>query len=298
MRKIIKLSDIDISESPKVRSKLREDIAEEYSQRYLLKKHGMPEPTLFRVGKKLLIGDGLHRITAMKIAGLKAQVFDVIEGTRGDCLKFALKANLVHGIRRSNEDKAVATREALGEFTELSNIQIAEIAAVDDKYVGTIRKSMEAACVIPPTEKRIGKDGRVTAAKAKAPAVVDAEIVESKYQDDTKAKTEIPDKALPYWKRKQEAIEFVSAISKLKHRLSEAQNNKDLMFTEVNFNALQADLSNAENSLSVIVPYAVCWGCQGKLVESCRVCRGRGVTSKFMYQSASKKYRDMIEGSK
>jgi hypothetical protein len=54
---------------------------------------------------------------------------------------------------------------------------------------------------------------------------------------------------------------------------------------EVNFSTVLADLGNAYAGIKRAIPHTVCPSCQGKLVEKCRDCGGRGMVSKLYYDN-------------
>ncbi len=312
MPKMIYLKDIDTENSPKVRSEIRFDVCLDYCEKYKQKKHGMPPPVLFKVDGNHLVGDGLHRIEAMVMAGLDVGIFDVREGTWEDCVRFALLANTHHGVRRSNADKRQCVIQALREFTRLSNRSISELCAVGDDLVSEVRKDLQEKETIPKVDKRVAKDGRTLDAgdapakpKKKGPG-------EAKDKDTVAARTAVqpasevrdstgypvPPKALIFWKRRNEALALVNVLRQLKHELKEAVKNKDLLFVEMNWNAVEADIERLDTGLDRIVPHATCVSCQGKLVETCKLCKGRGVTSKFLYDTAPSELKKIREGKK
>jgi len=51
------------------------------------------------------VGDGHHRAKAALATGLTEIDAEVMPGTRRDALLYALSANRVHGLKRSNADK-------------------------------------------------------------------------------------------------------------------------------------------------------------------------------------------------
>lgn len=311
MKKIISLADIDVANSPVVRAAFNPEVAEEYAEQYRMKKHNMPDPVIFEVGKSLLIGDGLHRIKAMVMAGLKQHVFEVIEGSKQDCLRYALLSNVGHGIRRSNADKRHSVKLALVEFNGLSDGIIAEYCAVSVSFVGDIRRVMVDTKELEPVEKRKGIDGkertvnpsltRVETSKPKEiiektdTAPVQDSATVSPAGEEVKDETGIivPDKARPIWERRHQIDPFIDTVEDLKADVEAAKASGDILFKEVNFNSVIADLSNIRGQLLLAKPYAVCFACSGKLPETCKVCLGRGVVSKFRHGLAPAEILEM-----
>lgn len=294
MKKLIFLSDIDMDGSPKVRAEVRSDTVEEYQSQYRLKGNRMPEPHLFKSGKMFIIGDGWHRVTAMKNLKTKAALFEIHEGGYSECLKFALTANLSHGLRRTNADKRAGAMSAIKEFPSLSNKELSNICAVDDHTIATVRTEMEASLEVKAVSKRQGADGKTYTAKPRTASEIprvkpqnakdsskktpkDAAVV----KDDTGIA--IPPKAMVYWDRREEVTQLLSAITRIKGIIKQAIEEKDALFHEVNGNDMVARCEYLYGGLKVAMPYAVCPTCQGKLPEKCSMCGGKAMVSKHRF---------------
>jgi hypothetical protein len=89
--------------------------------------------------------------------------------------------------------------------------------------------------------------------------------------------------AMALWNRHDEVQVLLTRVSQIKSALSHAQQNKDLLFIEVNFSSAIAYLENVFGHIKRAMPYAVCPACQGKLVEKCQLCKGRGLISELLY---------------
>ena len=294
MRRFVKISDIDVKGSPHVRGEYRMDIVEEYAEQYRQKKHGMPDPILYKVGDKLLVADGMHRIAAMEMAQATTQTFEVVEGTWQDCVRFALRCNVANGIRRNSADKRACVMLALKEFTGVSDSQLADSCAVGDDLIAQVRKEMEDKKVIPRLATRIGKDGKVRPAKSKGSdedtgAVEKTEIVSGYGKDSTGYP--ITEKSSVYWDRRSEVESLLAGLSAICRQINVARGSEesgreaDLLFAECNFNALEADFDRITTNLQLALPYAVCPSCQGQTVDKCRMCSGRGIISKFKFDT-------------
>lgn len=313
MKKIISLADIAVDESPKVRAEYRHEIAEEYAEQYRLKRHNMPMPVLFQDATMkepfcYLIGDGLHRINAMKMAGLKEAVFEIMLGTKQECLRYALQSNVGHGIRRTNADKRHCVALALQEFNGLSLGVIADCCAVAKSFVWEVQQEMKAS--LPPPAKRTGVDG-VQRASHRSPRTVETQETKEISENTSEVPAEptvpptsevdetgypVPDKALLVWSRRSQASPLVSAVEALRDDINQAAVAKDPLFAEVNFKMLTADLANVRGQLLLAVPYAVCPACAGLLPETCNMCLKKGVVSKWRYETSPIEIRKMRGG--
>lgn len=312
------LGQIDLRNSPQVRSKVRDDVVSDYMQNYQTKVP-MPEPVLFQVGENsYLIADGLHRITAMRGLGADYKggwVCQVFKGDYEDCLREALKCNIQHGLRRSPEDKEAAVTSALVKFNDLSDRQIAEIASVGHTFVAKVRKEIrETPLMVVKPAKTKGKDGKLRSTKPRSTGI------DSSSNDENKGKTKdsgavppepaslgdgfkaplvdaigcpVPAKALKYWDRQGEVKGLLKSLSEIKCIVEKAVKD-DLMFIEVN-NSTLALMGTVRDGIKLALPYAVCPTCNGQLVEKCTLCRGRGVVSEFRYNTVPLEIRKLRE---
>lgn len=322
-QKMVDVAKIDINGSPKVRAELHEEAVAEYAQAYRAKKP-LPKPTLFEVEKDhYLVADGLHRIAAMTDAKIGLKPFDVFQGTYADCLKYALRANLAHGLRRTNSDKRAGVIAALQEFPKMSNGAISEIAAAGDDLVREVRKELESEKKIPETPTRTSVSGvektvphpRKTRMTITEPPVnnVKAHHSDSVQPDPKHKKLEsdndnnlkddtgypVPPELVNLWQRGSEVQQLLTSISRIKTAVSNGQKDKCPLYGEVNFSSVLADLANAYNGINRAKPYAVCPKCQGRAVTSknCLMCKGRGIVSKLMYDRIppeQKKLREAV----
>jgi hypothetical protein len=141
MKKLIFLADIDFDASPVVRAQVHTDAIADYAEAYKSKAQ-MPLPVLFQANgdKHLLVGDGRHRLEALRSIGKKAMECDVKSGSAEDAFRYALSANGNHGIRRTNADKRLCVELASRCWPELSTKEMATICAVSEGFVNSIRR--------------------------------------------------------------------------------------------------------------------------------------------------------------
>ena len=103
--------------------------------------------------KQLWLADGFHRVAAAEAAGKKKIKAEVRPGDLREAQLYAIGANLIHGLRRSNADKRLAVRMLLddSEWGTWSNREIAERAGVTHSLVNDMRKEgVEAASTPTP----------------------------------------------------------------------------------------------------------------------------------------------------
>jgi len=199
MTELIQLSKIDIKAGTQVRAAINEETVCEYAEAMQDENHSFPPVILFYDGSRYVLADGFHRFLAASRNGDEDILAIVNPGTEYDALRFALSANVDHGLRRTNADKRRAVEIALKEWPKESDRQIARTCAVSHPFVMGIRAqlvtvtscggsqlstvdSCNGAQLVTVTscdepETRVGKDGKVRKmpTKRSKPAV---EVVE------------------------------------------------------------------------------------------------------------------------
>ena len=95
----------------------------------------------------------------------------------------------------------------------------------------------------------------------------------------------IPTHLIPLWQRTDEAQELLTILSRVKGALRAAQENKDKLFTEVNFSSALSHLDQVWSDVKTAKPFAVCPACQGQLPDQCTLCRGRGLLSEHRWNA-------------
>ncbi len=105
---------------------------------------------------------------------------------------------------------------------------------------------------------------------------------------------EVPKECLTLWERAGDAQALLTYLSAIKGALAKAQDEKDELFVEVDFNASLANVKQLYADLERAKPYAVCPTCQGKLFKTCLSCKGRGFVSQFYWSNiVSQEVKDM-----
>ena len=95
----------------------------------------------------------------------------------------------------------------------------------------------------------------------------------------------IPTHLIPLWQRMDEVQEMLTTLSRVKGALRAAQENKDKLFTEVNFSSALSHLDQVWSDVKTAKPFAVCPACQGQLPDQCTLCRGRGLLSEHRWNA-------------
>ncbi len=95
----------------------------------------------------------------------------------------------------------------------------------------------------------------------------------------------IPTQLIPLWQRAGEVQEMLTVLSRVKGALRSAQENRDMLFAEVNFSSALSQLDQAWTDVKTAKPFAVCPSCQGQVADKCTLCRGRGLISEHRWNT-------------
>ena len=95
----------------------------------------------------------------------------------------------------------------------------------------------------------------------------------------------IPTQLIPLWQRADQVQEMLTVLSRVKGTLRTAQENKDMLFAEVNFSSALSQLDQAWTDGKTAKPFAVCPTCQGQVPDKCTLCRGRGLISEHRWNT-------------
>lgn len=140
MGNTIKLDLIRIDGGTQPRAAIVESLVADYAENVA----SLPPLSVFHDGKDYWLADGFHRYHAHRRAGSKTVPVSLHKGTQRDAILYSLGANATHGLRRTNQDKRHAVETALmdSEWTKWSNLKIAEICAVSESLVRTMRDAI------------------------------------------------------------------------------------------------------------------------------------------------------------
>jgi len=167
-------------------------------------------------------------------------------------------------------------------------IEAAEI--VDSMKMSPIGDKIETesqarALAAVPTEQReevltrASSKGRPTALRISEEAKKEGPVV-----DLDRTGYPVPERAMKYWKRADEMQDLLNLISAARSAIRK-QNQEDRIFVELHLQQIISILNDAYSQFQLAVPYAVCTTCQGQAPDTCRLCTGRGVISKFRYNT-------------
>lgn len=298
---VVYLNEIDIENSPKVRAAVNEETVKEYAEAYK-RKEKLPPPRLFqRKGEKhFLLGDGLHRTSAATVNGDKTLVCEVSEGGFEEALTYALASNTTHGLRRSPADKRRVVEAALAQWPKLSDTELGKRCFVDHKTVAAYRSGMESDGKLESSATRTTKTGVVRSATRRVKQAADE--AGNSLKETPKEPKELKDqigRVIPkelehLWLRIPECTNLIDSIRSVRGEVELAEKNDDPMWAEVTKESVLAILNEAITKLKVLIPYTVCTSCQGKVNKKCSLCHGRGLISKFRWDTVPKETQELV----
>jgi len=143
---------------------MNEEVVKEYAEAMQAGSEFPPLRAFFDEPNDLyILADGFHRLAAHNQVRPNDQIrVELVLGTAEDAQWESIGANKSHGLRRTNEDKRNAVKQALmhSRGAELSNLKIAGHVGVSEFLVRQIRSELESTSIISKSTTRIGQDGR------------------------------------------------------------------------------------------------------------------------------------------
>ncbi len=158
----IKIGDLNLTDGIQSRASINDEVVEEYASLIGAGTVFPPIRIIRDPDGTLRVVDGFHRLMAAKLAGVEEIKAEIIPGDRKMATESALRANIVHGLRRSNADKRHAVRLALSEFSDLTSRTVAEMCGVGNHLVDEVRREMTEGGQLgeSPNSNRKGKDNK------------------------------------------------------------------------------------------------------------------------------------------
>lgn len=241
--KTLPIDVVRIDGGTQSRCRINEEKVYEYAES-MAEGAAFPPAVAFFDGREYWLADGFHRYHATLKNKKQSFVCRIINGTVRDAILYSFKANGLHGMPMSNEDKRRIVLEMLNDFEWMSwsDREIARQCCVSHVFVSKLRNSMDTPQ--PEVVKHKTADGKV----------VERERKERKPKETSAAGNvtitvpEVTDKH----DEKQEAIEFlIEENDKLKAQLAVATAD-DPEFTKNLIDELQAELKQVKIELNAV----------------------------------------------
>jgi hypothetical protein len=155
----IKLAEIRIDGGTQTRAKISNETVEEYADA-VSQGAKFPPVDVFFDGSTNWLADGFHRFHGHRKAGCLDILAIVHTGTLEGALIFALRSNISHGLKRTNDDKRKCVEIALTKFADRSDRVVAEMCGVSHDLVNRMRPQLSENDSSLPTPPRTGADGK------------------------------------------------------------------------------------------------------------------------------------------
>lgn len=140
----IKLAGLTLDKTIQMRASLNRTAILDYAEAMEAGVEFPPIIVYYRRGgpNKHYVADGFHRVLAAKKLDRKTILAEVRDGTKRDAILYAARANMQHGVRRTNEDKrkAVITLLKDGEWKKWTDTEIARACGVSANMVAKYRE--------------------------------------------------------------------------------------------------------------------------------------------------------------
>lgn len=181
MIETLALEKIRIDGGTQPREYLNELVLSDYAEA-MAEGDKFPPLVIFYDGSHYWLADGFHRFFATKQLGHETIAAEVHPGTRRDALFYAVGANAVHGLRRTNAYKRRSAMTLLQdeEWQRWSNREIARQCGVTHSFVSKLRKELVTA-----SQEEDGLANDHSAASASIKAYVGEEFTSDGYTPDT-----------------------------------------------------------------------------------------------------------------
>lgn len=257
-------------------------------------KHGQQHPIILYQGKIL---DGRHRYRACKAAGIKPR-FEQYKGS--DPLGFVVSANIDRRHLTIGQRAVIAARIAdlkqgeagVSAMNQSANLRFGENApkithsdAAD--LLGVSERSVDvASSVLDHAPKSVVKAVESGEMSINAAAnAVKAKQAEKKKVVDALGK-EIPAALHSHWDKNPQVQAMLRSLAGFANDIKERHKAGDIFFGRQGFHDALANLEKAHQRIKAEQLHCVCPYCQGRQPQKCSVCKGLGLLSKFIYDSA------------
>lgn len=160
---------VSVTGGTQMRTCLNDEIVRQYADR-MAAGDVFPPIIVFQDGTRFWLADGFHRLRARELVRASAIQAEIYDGDLSDAIEYAVGANTRHGLRRTNGDKRMAVRAALAHerLRELSDRQIADLAGVDHKTVGAMRRGETVPVGNFPSYPQVSEETGTPAARVGA----------------------------------------------------------------------------------------------------------------------------------
>lgn len=293
----ISISDLDRN-GLQTRVALDENTVAEYAEA-MQNRAKFPPVKVFCDGEKFYLADGFHRVEAAARAGFRKVKADMEPGSYAEALKFALKANESHGLRRTRADKLRALQMAWdardvvfpGVTADPSADLLGEMCNLSARFVKDwiAERFRTSETPNPPSRRVVGRDGRTREVPVPPSRVAKSPAREGYYIGPDGREhaqgveidifnVEIPERIASAFKTGADYVRtWANRVNAVKNDIKGAI---DAGFSVSVAQRVVVELDNAYHELKASLPFCVCRMCQG---QGCDACRSTGYQTKDQY---------------
>jgi uncharacterized ParB-like nuclease family protein len=261
--KVIDLDKIELAAAMQARTAIRTATVQEYAEAM---RAGIEFPPIdvmpvegHETNHLYCVIDGWHRVQAARETGATA-IHAIVHphGTESDAMWMAAAANISHGLRRTNADKARAVTLAIAAKPDATYEQIAAQCGVSASMVASYFAAMQQV-------------DDANAAQQDEPVAVQHER-----QAHPKAKARFEQRMTEAEARIGTVLQELARVQDLVTELVEQDHG-----AYINAQSVLSDLANASGALQHARPHKACPVCSG---AGCETCRMLGWVSKKQWQ--------------
>lgn len=250
--KVMNIQSLVIDRGTQSRAKINEETVAEYAEA-MAEGVEFPPVIVFFDGVEYFLGDGFHRLHAVRKLGKTSIAVDVRTGTLRDAIKHSLGANDDHGLRRSNEDKRKCVQTLLDDFEwqSLSVAEMAKICHVSAQMVRAVKQGIDSGekvsttKIYPPKAKPV-KLNNVIESPVEPPVIDDAvtELVAENQRLSDRLAVEVMDAS------EEEKLLASETITDLREQIRVLEiENQSLKIARDTFQRENAELKKTISSL-------------------------------------------------
>lgn len=261
--KVIDLDKIELAAAMQARTAIRTATVEEYAEAMRSGSEFPPIDVMPVEGHETnhlyCVIDGWHRVEAARVTGATA-IHAIVHphGTEADAMWMAAGANISHGLRRTNADKARAVTLAIAAKPDATYEAIAVQCGVSVSMVASYFAAMQQV-------------DDANEAQHEEPVAVHHER-----KTHPRGKARFEQRMAEAEARIETIIQHLARVQGLVAEIVEQDHG-----AYINAQSVLSDLSNASSALQHAKPHKACPVCGG---EGCETCRMLGWVSKKQWQ--------------
>lgn len=307
MKQLIDIATLDRTEL-QTRAALNAEAVRDYAEILKETPDVLPPVEVYVENDVYRLSDGFHRVAAALKAGLTQVVAEVNDGDYPTALRAALKANVTHGMRRTNADKRQAMRKAWEHRRELfgGNPTERDFAAVCCVSNGTAHNfladmSLLKMSKLAPniasnngtsrTDESTANEAIEEAPADNAPEDASADAQKKDAPTD-RFGMEIPARLIPAFANKTPQV-ILRDLRRIRRVVEQQQQAGEIAMLSVGQQAL-ITLDNAIICFKLDAPYCVCRACRGM---GCACCKNSGFQTKLQYSLLPHEFKPDYKGS-